>query len=43
MQVASYTSPHMHRYNERIKINGEPVSDDCIIKAFKEIEEQSWW
>ena len=38
IQVASYTSPHMHRYNERIKINGEPVNDNCIIKAFKEIE-----
>ena len=36
--VASYTSPHMHRYNERIKINGDPVSDVCITDAFEEIE-----
>ena len=42
IQIASYTSPHMHKYNERIKINGEPVNDECIVKAFKEIEKNRY-
>ena len=40
ISVGSYTSPHMHRYNERIKINGIPVSNDSITQAFKEIEKK---
>ena len=36
--VASYTSPHIHKYNERIKINRKAVSDELIIAAFKKIE-----
>lgn len=36
--VGAYTSPHILKYNERIKINGEPVSDDLICKAFEKIE-----
>ena len=26
--VASYTSPHMHKYNERIKFDGKCVDDE---------------
>ena len=37
-QVGSYTSPHMHRYNERIKVNCNPVSNNKIIDAFEKIE-----
>jgi dihydrofolate synthase/folylpolyglutamate synthase len=36
--VGSYTSPHVSRYNERIRINGEPVSDVQIIAAFERVE-----
>ncbi|SJM89812.1 bifunctional tetrahydrofolate synthase/dihydrofolate synthase [Crenothrix polyspora] len=36
--VGSYTSPHILKYNERIKINGEPVSDALICAAFDRIE-----
>ncbi|MEO5345012.1 MAG: bifunctional folylpolyglutamate synthase/dihydrofolate synthase [Magnetococcus sp. YQC-9] len=25
--VASFTSPHLHRFNERIRINGTPIAD----------------
>ncbi len=32
-QVASYTSPHLLRYNERFKINGQEVQDDQLIDA----------
>jgi dihydrofolate synthase/folylpolyglutamate synthase len=36
--VGSYTSPHLHHYNERIRINGEPVSDALICDAFTAID-----
>ena len=37
-RVGSYTSPHMHKYNERIKVNCKPVSNNKIIDAFEKIE-----
>jgi len=37
-RVGAYTSPHILKYNERIKIDGQPVSDDIICKAFERIE-----
>ncbi len=37
-RVAAYTSPHILKYNERIKINGVPVSDEMICNAFVRIE-----
>ena len=36
--VGSYTSPHLWRYNERICINGEPVSDPEICAAFDRVD-----
>ena len=37
-QVGTYTSPHITHFNERIQINGVPVSDESIVEAFTEIE-----
>ena len=37
-RVGAYTSPHILKYNERIKINGDPVSDALICEAFARIE-----
>ncbi len=37
-RVGAYTSPHILKYNERIKINGAPVSDDLICETFARIE-----
>jgi len=37
-RVGAYTSPHILKYNERIKIDGKPVSDDVICEAFARIE-----
>jgi len=37
-RVGAYTSPHILKYNERIKIDGKPVSDDEICEAFARIE-----
>jgi dihydrofolate synthase/folylpolyglutamate synthase len=37
-RVGSYTSPHLQRYNERIRINGIVVRDELICQAFERIE-----
>lgn len=34
----AYTSPHIFRFNERISIMGEPVSDECLVQAFEQVE-----
>jgi len=33
-----YTSPHLHRYNERIAVDGQEASDDDIVAAFERVE-----
>jgi len=37
-RVGVYTSPHLLRYNERIRINGLPADDPQIVAAFEAIE-----
>ena len=37
-RVGAYTSPHLLRFNERIAIDGSPVGDADIIRAFTVIE-----
>ncbi|MBL1262390.1 bifunctional tetrahydrofolate synthase/dihydrofolate synthase [Candidatus Methylomicrobium oryzae] len=37
-RVGAYTSPHILRYNERIKIDGLPAADELICEAFARIE-----
>lgn len=36
--VGCYTSPHLFRYNERIRINQQEVSDNELCKAFNIVE-----
>ena len=36
--VGAYTSPHIHRFNERIRVAGEEVADDLILQAFERVE-----
>ena len=36
--VGAYTSPHIVHYNERIRLNGQPVSDEVICAAFARID-----
>ena len=38
--VGTYTSPHILAFNERIQINGTPVTDKEIVEAFDSIEYQ---
>ena len=37
-KVGMLTSPHLLRFNERIAINSQPVSDEDIVAAFERIE-----
>ena len=36
--VGAYTSPHILKFNERIRINGTPVSDQDILEALSAIK-----
>ncbi|MFS1522593.1 bifunctional folylpolyglutamate synthase/dihydrofolate synthase [Microbulbifer sp. 2304DJ12-6] len=36
--VAAYSSPHLLRFNERIRINGGAVSDNDLVGAFEVVE-----
>ena len=38
IRVATTTSPHLQRFNERIRINGTAVHDSEIVRAFERIE-----
>ncbi|MER1967220.1 bifunctional tetrahydrofolate synthase/dihydrofolate synthase [Castellaniella sp. GW247-6E4] len=37
-RVGTYTSPHLLRFNERIRINGEFATDERIVEQFERIE-----
>ena len=37
--VGAYTSPHLFRYNERVRIDGQPVLDERLTDAFRLVEE----
>jgi len=37
-RVGSYTSPHLWRYNERVRIDGSCVDDHALCQAFAAIE-----
>ena len=37
-RTGCYTSPHLVRYNERIRLNGEPVDDDRLCHAFDRVD-----
>ena len=36
--VACYTSPHLLRYNERVRIDGVEVTDEALCRAFVAVE-----
>jgi len=37
-RVGCYTSPHLLRYNERVRIDGKPVSDEALCESFERID-----
>lgn len=38
-RVGAYTSPHLLRYNERIRIGGEEVEDAALVAAFERVDQ----
>jgi len=37
-RVGAYTSPHLLRYNERVRLDGKPVSDALLMESFARID-----
>ncbi|PBJ82668.1 bifunctional tetrahydrofolate synthase/dihydrofolate synthase [Lysobacteraceae bacterium NML93-0399] len=37
-RVGAYTSPHLLAYNERVRIDGENVTDAALVEAFEAVE-----
>ncbi|TGQ68051.1 bifunctional folylpolyglutamate synthase/dihydrofolate synthase, partial [Mesorhizobium sp. M8A.F.Ca.ET.207.01.1.1] len=37
-KVGAYTSPHLLRYNERVRIDGQEVDDAALVAAFNAVE-----
>lgn len=37
LKTGLYTSPHLHRFAERIRIDGEPVADDVLVSHLQRI------
>ncbi|MBT77567.1 MAG: folylpolyglutamate synthase/dihydrofolate synthase family protein [Gammaproteobacteria bacterium] len=38
LETAAYTSPHLIRYNERMRLNGNEVSDEWLIEQFEVVD-----
>lgn len=38
LRTLAYTSPHLQRYNERIRIDAAPISDAELIAAFERVD-----
>ncbi|HEY4540875.1 MAG TPA: bifunctional tetrahydrofolate synthase/dihydrofolate synthase, partial [Noviherbaspirillum sp.] len=39
-KVGVYTSPHLIDFNERVRLNGEAVSDQALVEQFEAVEAQ---
>jgi dihydrofolate synthase / folylpolyglutamate synthase len=37
-RVGAYTSPHLLRYNERVRVDAVDATDDSLLEAFAEVE-----
>ena len=37
-RVGCYTSPHLLRYNERVRVAGQPIDDESLCRAFAKVE-----
>ena len=38
LRAGTYTSPHLLRYNERVRIGGRAVSDAALVEAFERVD-----
>lgn len=41
-RIGTYTSPHLFRYNERICVNGEQITDDELCTAFQRVDQSRY-
>lgn len=39
-RVGAYYSPHLYRFNERIRVNEQEISDEDLIQAFIEVDKR---
>lgn len=39
LRTGLYTSPHIQRFNERVRLNGLPVADDTLCRAFASVDQ----
>ncbi|MAY56146.1 MAG: bifunctional tetrahydrofolate synthase/dihydrofolate synthase [Gammaproteobacteria bacterium] len=39
LRVGAYTSPHILSYNERVRLDGQDISDQPLVDAFERIEQ----
>lgn len=39
LRVGAYTSPHLERYNERVRIEGAEATDAALVEAFAAVEQ----
>ncbi len=37
-RAGCYSSPHLLRYNERVRVAGREIADDALVAAFEEVE-----
>jgi len=37
-RVGCYTSPHLLRYNERVRLDGQPIGDEALLSDFEAVE-----
>ncbi len=37
-RVGAYTSPHLFRFNERVRVDGAPMDDGALVKALEAVE-----
>jgi dihydrofolate synthase/folylpolyglutamate synthase len=39
LKVGLYTSPHLYRFNERVRVNGQPITDADLIRLVERIRQ----
>ncbi len=38
LRTGLFTSPHLERFNERILLDGEPISDEALVRAWQDVK-----
>jgi dihydrofolate synthase/folylpolyglutamate synthase len=43
VRTGLYTSPHLERFAERFRVNGEPIGDDELLQLYRGLQERLPW